>query len=196
VGGGPEAPLVVDGLSKDPRGWSPDGLAFVYRVSVSSGNSDLWLKPASGPPRALITSPFTENYAEFSPDGRWLAYVSEESGAAEVYVTSFPVGQGKWRVSPNGGTLPRWRADGRELYYMSLPGEIMAVPVNASGPSFEADVPTMLFPTRMSRAAGYQYIVSADGSRFLINETLPRAGTPSIEIVANWPALLNGASRK
>jgi eukaryotic-like serine/threonine-protein kinase len=169
------------------------GSAFVYRVSAASGNSDIWVKPATGEPRPLVTSPFTENYAEFSPDGRWLAYVSEESGVSDVYVTSFPSGQGKWRVSPNGGTLPRWRADGRELYYVTLAGELMAAEVRAGGASFDVDVPTLLFPTRAARSPGYQYVVSADGSRFLINETLPLASTPSIDIIVNWPSLLKGA---
>jgi len=152
------------------------------------------VKPANGEPRVLVATPFTENYAEFSPDGRWLAYVSEESGGFDVYVTAFPSGQGKWRVSPDGGTLPRWRADGRELHYFTADGKLMAVEVSPGSASFDVGVPKVLFQTRVSRAAGYQYVVTADGSRFLINETLPLTGTPSIDIIVNWPALL-GARR-
>ena len=192
LGAGVEQPLVVDGLSKDPRAWSPDGSGFVYRVTGPGGNSDLWMKPATGDPRPLVATPFAENYGEFSPDGRWLAYTSDESGQSDVYVTAFPSGQGKWRVSPNGGALPRWRADGRELYYLSGTNQMIVVPVRATTTSFDVDTPTTLFQTDAARAAGYQYVVTADGERFLINESLPLEGTPSISLVVNWPTLLKG----
>jgi len=191
LGAGVEQPFLVDGISKDPRAWSPDGAGLVYRVSGVNTSSDLWVKPAQGDPRPLVATPFAENYGEFSPDGRWLAYTSDESGQSDVYVTEFPSGQGKWRVSPDGGSLPRWRADGRELYYLSATNQMVAVPVRSSPTTFDVDTPTVLFQTNAPRFAGYHY-VTTDGERFLVNELLPVEGTPSISLVVNWPTLLKG----
>jgi len=191
LGAGVEQPFLVDGISKDPRAWSPDGSGLVYRVSGVNTSSDLWMKPAQGDPRPLVATPFAENYGEFSPDGRWLAYTSDESGQSDVYVTEFPSGQGKWRVSPDGGSLPRWRPDGRELYYLSATNQMVAVPVRSSPTTFDVDTPTVLFQTNAPRFAGYHY-VTTDGERFLVNELLPVEGTPSISLVVNWPTLLKG----
>jgi len=115
-----------------PQSWSRDGLiAFV--VVDPATRHDIWVVPSSGArePRPLLNTPYSEMYARISPDGRWLAYVSNEAGNQSVYVTRFPNRGPKWPVSPLGGVCPVWRADGRELFYRALDGKLMAVPIGA-----------------------------------------------------------------
>ena len=134
------------------------------RSSTGETKSDVWVMPLFGDrkPYAVLQSPFAETDPRFSPDGKWLAYASDETGRREVYVQSFPTGGGKWQVSTAGGSDPRWRGDGRELFYKS--GRVlMAVPVSA-GASFEAGAPVTLFDTK---SASHVYAVDAAGERFL-----------------------------
>jgi len=189
VGGGEERPFVVDKRSKDPRGWSADGRFFLYRAT-GNGN-DLWVKPAvpEAAPYPFIATPFGEAYGEFSPDGRWVAYVSDESGAQEVYVTAFPSGQGKTRVSSDGGLFPRWRRDGREMYYLSPDGKMMVAAVVPAASGFQVETATVLFQTSVTAGPGTPFVVSPDGQRFLINSTVPSTDPPSLSVVFNWPAL-------
>jgi serine/threonine protein kinase len=189
LGSGEEQPFLIDKRSKDPRGWSADGRFFLYRAT-GNGN-DLWIKPAARAeaPYAFIATKFGEAFGEFSPDGHWLAYVSDESGAEEVYVTAFPSGQGKTRVSSNGGLFPRWRKDGKELYYLSPDSKMMAASVTTSASGFLVEKTQTLFQTRVVPGPGTPYVVSPDGARFLINSTIPSTEQPSLNIVFNWPAL-------
>ena len=128
-----------------------------------------------------------------------MAYRSDESGQPAVYVRPFPSGEGKWRISTAGGEQPRWRGDGKELFFVGSDGKMMAVPVNP-GPngSFEAGSPTPLFETHLATAAGgtLQYDVTADGKRFLVNTELAGANSaaasaPALNVVVNWQAGLN-----
>jgi Tol biopolymer transport system component len=189
LGSGEEQPFVVDKRSKDPRGWSADGKFFLYRAT-GNGN-DLWVKPASPTeaPYPLIATKFGEAHGEFSPDGHWLAYVSDESGAQEVYVTAFPSGQGKTRVSSNGGQFARWRKDAKEMYYLSPDGKMMAASVTSSASGFQVEGTQALFQTTVTPGLGTPFVVSQDGTRFLINSTVPSTEQPSLSIVFNWPAL-------
>jgi len=188
--GGQEQPFQIDKRSKDPRGWSADGRFFLYRAT-GNGN-DLWIKPSDpgASPYAFLATPFGETYGEFSPDGQWLAYVTDESGAVEVYVTAFPSGHGKTRVSTDGGNFPRWRRDGRELYYVSADNKMTAAAVSISPSGFHVDATTTLFQTAVVPGPGTPYVVSPDGRRFLINSTIPSTDPPSLSVVFNWPALL------
>jgi serine/threonine protein kinase len=189
LGSGEAQPFLIDTRSKDPRGWSADGRFFLYRAT-GNGN-DLWIKPSDpgAAPYPFIATPFAETYGEFSPDGQWLAYVSNESAASEVYVTAFPSGQGKTRVSSNGGNFPRWRGDGRELYYLSADNTMMVAAVSVSASGFQVGASTALFQTTVKPGPGTPYIVSQDGRRFLINSTIPSTDPPSLSVVFNWPAL-------
>jgi Tol biopolymer transport system component len=167
----------------------------VYRVSGEGvSNNDIWVKPLNpdGEPIPLLATPFNESYAELSPNGRWLAYVSDESerGQGDIYVTAFPSGSGKVRVSPAGGHQPRWRRDGRELYYMTPDRMLMRVGVDATGPTFTVETPTPLFQTESDRGAGPQYIVTADGQRFLVNTEVPSGAQSTLSVVFNWQSLL------
>ena len=189
--------LMTDARSTNPLDWSPDGCCLLYQARPRTAvGSDLWLLPLQGnrPATPVFQTPFLEAQGRFSPDGRWLAYVSNESGRNEVYVRAFPSGESKRQVSSQGGIEPMWRRDGKELFYLALDRKLMTAPVS-TGSSFEAAPPVALFETRMSilLTAAYsrnQYVVSADGQRFLINQ--PRADAPSspITVVVNWPATL------
>ena len=129
-----------------------------------------------------------ENVAVFSPDSRWVAYQVFTSGAPTVFVAPVGGGGGKWQVSTTGGYVPRWRGDGKELYFIT-PRDLtmMAAKVEGSGPEFHVGEVTPLFPTRASSNPDYAYDVSADGQRFLINSVETDASAP-VTLVLNWPA--------
>ena len=127
-----------------PTDWSPDG----QYISISAGEpSDLWLVPVTGDqkPVSLVRSPSDQGHANFSPNGRFIAYSTNEDGRYEVYVETLPPSDRKWPISTNGGYEPRWRADGREIYYLAEDRKLMAVPVSAGAAPF--GVPTALFQT-------------------------------------------------
>ena len=118
---------------------------------------------------AFLQTPFDEFGAQFSPDGRWLAYVSDELGTTQVYIAPFPGPGGKWQVSKSGGTEPRWRADGKELYFVSADSKLTAVEVTARDATVEIGIAQALFETRMFLSPGTHYDVTRDGKRFLID---------------------------
>ena len=180
---------MVNGLSKDAMSVSPDGRWLLYRESSKMFN-DIWVTPldGSGKPAPFIATEFDENYARFSPDGRWVVYSSAESGRWEVYVVPFPGPGGKWQVSTAGGELPRWRGDGREIFYMAPDGTLMAVAVDGRSSAFQVGQAARLFQPRIPSPVGYNYAVSADGQRFLVNVSAEPA-TP-VAIIDGWQALL------
>jgi serine/threonine protein kinase/Tol biopolymer transport system component len=174
-----------------PSDWSRDGRFLMYYRTNAKTQLDTWILPLDGArqPFPLLESNFNESQGQFSPDGNWIAYVSDESGEPQVYVQSFPKQTARVQISPGGGTQPRWRRDGRELFYVAGDGTLMAVPVRTTG-SFEAQAPRPLFTTRLQRTALRQsYDVSADGQRFLLYETAEGAA-PTLTVVLNWTALL------
>jgi Tol biopolymer transport system component len=139
-------------------------------------------------PRVLVNTPFEERNGQFSPDGRWVAYETNESGRFEIVLQPFPEPSGKWQVSTGGGTQPRWRADSRELYFIAPDEKLMAVPLTTSGSTIEAGTPVTLFPTRIAPpgpASKHEYAVSRDG-RFLVNQSLEDSNTPPITLIVNW----------
>ena len=157
--------------------------------SPASGN-DLWILPLKGDkkPVKFLATPAEELHGNFSPNGRYVAYTSNESGRFEVYVQTFPLSDRKWQVSTSGGYEPRWRADGREIYYLSEDRKLMAVPVGA-GPQF--DVPVTLFQTRVGAgitAFRTHYVPSRDGKRFLVNTLSGDPSPTPITVVLNWSA--------
>jgi serine/threonine protein kinase/Tol biopolymer transport system component len=183
----------VPGPMIGPLDWSQDG-RLLYYAQGEKQTPDIFTASSSGHPVAHVKSEYSEGQAQLSPDGRWIAYVSDESGAYEVYVRAFPSGDGKQRVSIQGGMEPQWRADGKELFYLSTDRHLVSVAVGV-GSTLEAGLPTPLFETRMSNVLNpsytrNQYVVSADGNRFLINQPASGAGAPPITVVVNWPALL------
>jgi hypothetical protein len=132
-----------------------------------------------------------ETAQQISPDGKWIAYSSDERGQQQVYVQPFPGGGGKYQVSTTGGGNPRWRRDGKELFYISADGKMMVVEVKA-GSTFEPGAPKPLFDTRVRFVVGSlwlidNYVVSGDGQRFLIND-FAETSAPPITVVLNWTA--------
>jgi eukaryotic-like serine/threonine-protein kinase len=174
-----------------PADWSPDGRYLMYYRTHPQNQNDVWVLPLFGErkPVAILQSEFNEWQAQFSPDGNWIAYVSDQSGSPQVYVQAFPMQTGTWPISTAGGTQPRWRRDGKELFYLAPDRKLMAVTVKAST-TFEADIPRPLFETTLDVTQFRQtYAVSADGNRFLLNASID-TGTPPLTVVLNWPALL------
>ena len=205
-GTGAEDLLIESEWYQVPMSWSGDGQSIAYVVGDPKTLSDLWLLPLTGDRRAtpLRQSKAQEEFPQLSPDGKWLAYVSGESGANHIYVTSFPGGDGKWQVSTGGlGSFPRWRSDGKELFYLTGMGQgkVMSVDVNGSGSSFVAGRPAELFEPGTwglmppgHQAGFFPWAVSPDGQRFLMPQ--PVAGdkasaSPAINVILNWTALLN-----
>ena len=169
---------------------SPDGKYLLFEVVGDKTSADVWVLPLDGSskPYALFASEFAESLAHFSPDGRWVAYASNESGRAEVYVQSFPPTGGKWQISNGGGSAPHWRRDGNELFYIAPDKRVMAVNVKLGTP-FEFGTPVPLFQTRVSGyVAPNRYDVSADGQRFLVNSSVQEQSSAPIIVVVNWAA--------
>jgi Tol biopolymer transport system component len=190
---GAEELLVESAGNKTPSDISPDGKFAIYSTVTSPGTGqDLYLvpltgDPASRKPKLFLQTPFLETSAVFSPDGRWVAFVSNQSGPSEVYVVPFPEPSGRWQVSTGGGTVPRWRGDSREIFYLSPTNEMMAVEVNGRGTSFEVGKPRMLFSAQPQGGA-YPYDVTRDGQRFLIATSREAAAAAPLTLVVNWPA--------
>ncbi len=186
----------------EPMSWSPDSRLLVFWKMDSKTNSDLWILPLEGDkkPRPLLQSDFAESHGQISPDGKWIAYWSFESGQPEIYVRPFPSGAGRWQISPNGGTFPRWRSDSKELYYLSTTsfGQMMAVEVKTSGAAFEYGSARELFNSQYENFSHpghtgnwHTYAVSNDGQRFLIPRPVsPQTSMNAITVVLNWTALL------
>jgi Tol biopolymer transport system component len=204
---GPNPKLVSD--------WSRDGRYLLYYEIAPKTGEDLWALPleapggSSGPgarkPILVLQTPFRERHAVFSPDGKWIAYTSEESGQDETFVMAFAgapgsgggggpkVPAGKWQVSNQGGTRPKWRGDGKELFYVSGSGtNIMAVGIRTSATGIDSDTPRALFTTPGLAPPGSvpsPYDVTPDGQRFLM--LLPpgsRLGVAPLAVVVNWQA--------
>ena len=138
----------------------------------------------------FLRKAFNNLYGQLSPDGHWMAYTSDESGQREVYVRPFPAADGVSRISRAGGEQPRWRADGKELFFVSADSKMNAAAVKAAAPSgpFEFDAPVPLFETKIGEGSGhvaFQYDVSADGKRFVVAIA---TATPSLNVVMNWDA--------
>jgi len=190
-GAGAEEVLLEDNVDKYPESWSPDGRFILYLSVGSLTGFDLFALPLFGDrkPIPFLQTQFNEGSGRFSPDGRWVAYASNESGRYEVYVAPFPGPGGKWQISTAGGDWPRWRSDGNEIFYLAPGRELMAAAVNGKGSSFQVGAVKPMFQTR---AIGLEdrYAVSADGQRFLINTAPEQAASAPITVVLNWAAEL------
>ncbi len=188
-GTGSERVLLADGLSKDPLGVSPDGKVLLYRESGRNGN-DVMAMPFDGKPYPIAATPADESLGKFSPDGRWIAYTTTETGQREIYVVpSSPEVGGRWQISTNGGDTPRWRGDGRELYFVGQDLTIMATTVDGSGPGFRIGATTPLFNVPLARQIGYQYSVARDGQRFIANVE-SAASAYQIVVVSDWRTMI------
>jgi eukaryotic-like serine/threonine-protein kinase len=172
--------------------WSPDGRFILYTSIYPKTGLDLWILPMEGDrkPVPYLQTTFNEDYAKFSPNGRFVAYCSDESGRSEVYVQTFPASGRKWPISVVGGAQPRWRRDGRELFYISPERKLIAVDVKSEASTLEVGTPKALFQTSLPGYPGPRnfYDVSADGQRFLMNNLLGDISSNPIKVVVNWTA--------
>jgi Tol biopolymer transport system component len=196
-GSAPETLLLETSEIKQPLDWSADGRFLLYRSRDRSGpDTDLWALPMRprGKPFPVVKTKFNETDGQFSPDSQWIAYQSDESGRFEIYVQPFLGVGGRTRVSTNGGAQVRWRHDGRELFYIALDGALMAVPLQLRSDSRLVDVgtPVPLFATRIGGAAAtqmvlrQQYMVSANGQRFLMSTVPEATSSTPITVILNW----------
>ncbi len=174
-----------------PTDWSPDGKYIIYWVVDAQTGSDIWVAPVSGEgkPVAYLQSRFAERQGRLSPDGRWMAYVTNETGSDEVYIASFPSPGSNHRISDGGGVQPQWGADGKELFYIS-PAErtLMAVSIKTA-PVFQPGTPEPLFRANFVGFSGFSrrdYAVSGNGRRFLVNTNLGGGGSQNLTAVVGW----------
>ena len=194
-GAGGDELLLATPQSKSASDWSPDGRVLLSRSSDPKMGYDLWALPLDGDrkPFPVVQTRFNERDGQFSPDGKWIAYSSDESGRFEIYVQPFGAPGGKSQISTEGGAQVRWRRDGRELFYIGLDERLMAVPIRLDSKAMvvEAGSPVPLFQTRVGGTGGairrgrQQYVVSADGQRFLMNTVVEQASAP-LTVVLNW----------
>jgi len=178
--------------------WTPDGKSLVF-----GGGREISILHLAGNPSPVTYLPasnFVKLGAQVSPDGQWLAYMTNESGKAEVYVQAFPTPSGKRQISTNGGSSPRWRRDGKEIFYIAADQKLVGVPVNPSPKGFEISTPEALFQvpqgsggfvtSRTAYLPRQQYDVTADGQRFLFNVIVDESAETPITVVTNWTASL------
>ncbi len=189
-GSGAPEPVLPPGGIQRADDWSPDGRSLLYFSAQADSGSGLWVFSMEGeakPRRLVPVSEPTDLQAQFSPDGRWIAYSAPEAGRSEVFVTSFPESGERVRVSVSGGSTPRWKRDGRELYFVSAANEMVATGIEL-GPSVRVGASRPLF--RMNPAGWQDYDVTADGQRFLIVVNMPAPDADAISVTVNWSSLL------
>jgi roadblock/LC7 domain-containing protein len=171
---------------------SPDGKHLLYMATGEGTSWDIMALPldGSGEPFPLLNSEFVEVRPSFSPDGKWFAYNSNESGKTEVYVRQFPGPGGQWQISTDGGTEPAWSADGNEILYIDSGRNLVSVPVS-TGATLEAGLPEVLFdPPIFPVTQRERYVVTRDGQKFLILSTTSGVSVRPTTVVLNWNAEL------
>jgi Tol biopolymer transport system component len=213
VGSGQDEPLLPNRVADAPTQWSRDGRFIVYYEFDPKTKRDIWVLPTEGAtidqkanrkPIPFLRTEANEIFGQLSPDSHWMAFTSDQSGKREVYVRPFrfpeAVGDGEWTISLAGGEMPRWSGDGKELFFVAADGKMMAVAVKAVAgpkPSFEAGAPVPLFDAHMAHSGvdvNFEYDVTADGKRFLINTIAGPGGgagaasAPPLTVVTNWAA--------
>jgi Tol biopolymer transport system component len=200
-GSGSPAPLLATPPDEIPEAWSADGQLLFYRVIDPERKDDIWFRKAKEDGSGHISTPyvqtpFRERGADLSPDGRFLAYFSDDSGRNEVFVQEFPTGK-RHQISAGGGQWPRWNRNGRELFYLSGDA-LMRVPIH-TGRNFSTGQPEELFRSASSlslpETASSPYAPSPDGQRFLVTQRTADQSTSRIRIVKNWYAEFDGSVR-
>jgi hypothetical protein len=199
---GEDVPVVTSDQDKTPTSWSPNGAFLLYYSIDPQSGDDLWVvrmkrdrdMAANATASVFLRTPYRELAAQFSPDGRWVAYMSNESGRMEVYVRPFADPEstgrtgvaGQWQISAEGGVYPRWRRDGKEIYFLNLAGDMMAARVALDEAILQAGAPVRLFQQRVfvDGISDNVYDLSADG-RFLINTVIENNLAP-LTLLMNW----------
>ena len=185
--------LVMNGMNNPyPDSWSRDGKYLLFETDGGPKTKiDLWVLPMSGDakPFPYLQTDFLETHAQFSPDGRWVAYTSDETGRSEVYVQSFPIGGGKWQISTNGGDQAQWRGDGKEIFYLAPDRNLMAVTISG-GTTIDPGRPVVLFQTSVPLSGieddRNNYVPTRDGQRFIVNSLAEASNAQPLVLVLNW----------
>jgi Tol biopolymer transport system component len=188
-GSGGEKLVFPENNNYHSPGWSPDGKYVTYLWGDGEKNVSLWIRPVNGDgkPVAAVQPPSAQsNLSSYriSPDSHWVAYQSDESGQAEIYITSFPDGKGKWRVSTNSGAYPAWSGNAKELFFKNLLDDIFVCPVTVKGAEIEVGTPQKLFHAA-SPGIGTAFDVTSDGKRILVNHSEEEVQGP-LQLVTNW----------
>jgi len=194
TGAGAEERIAVLGGNATPLDISPDGKLLVYSITDPNTKDDLWLLPLQDQPRIptrYLNGLFEERHAQFSPDGRRIAYSSDESNRFEVYVQTVPATGYKRQMSFEGGSRPRWGRDGKELYYLSAQGRLMVVPLTLAAGTLEPGAGERLFDVSLAPGnnRAFLYAAAANGQKFLAS-VAPDGSTPPVTIWMNWMASL------
>jgi Tol biopolymer transport system component/tRNA A-37 threonylcarbamoyl transferase component Bud32 len=188
-GAGQEQLLLESKEDKNAEDWSRDGRFLVFNTGTA--RQSIWalgLTTQPLKPLPLLTGSFTMHEGRVSPDGRWLAYSSIESGRSEVYVQNFPPAGGKWQISTAGGAEPQWRADGKEMFYVQDDKTLMSVDIRSGPGQFEAGIPKPLFDAAFTPAVRNRVVISPDGQRFLVMTRAEQTTTTPFTLVLNWVA--------
>ena len=196
TGAGTEELLLKSPLLKHSSDWSRDGRWLVYTVTDPKTRRDVWvLSMSDRKPQPYLQTPFNESHAQLSPDGRFMAYESDESGIYEVYVRPFPdANTGKWQISSGGGGQPKWRPDGKELFYLDSQKRLTAAAIKITGAALERSTPVALFESNAtgsySTAGGLsqRYGVLDNGQRFVVVQAADQGANPPMDVVVNWVA--------
>jgi hypothetical protein len=192
-GTGQSSLLLQSRQAKYPTDWMPNGGGIIYHGYQRETGSDIWLMAPDGSKSTpLVQSEFDEMQGQISPDGRWLAYTSVDSGQAEVYIRSLTSADQRWQVSAGGGVDPRWRGDSREVFYISSDSKLMAV-----GFTGKPQAPLALFPVRVAPPGNpylSNYDVTADGQRFLLKVPVQDVTSTPIHVITNWLAMRRSGS--
>jgi len=189
----PATRLALGGGLVSPNSWAPNGEYLVTKIDGARQEPSYLALLKIGEPTLSRMLPSKGNQAngQISPDGKWLAYATDDSGGWNIFVTTFPGAVGKWQVSVGGGTEPRWRGDGKEIFYLDTKGMLMAVPVG-SGSTFSSGTAQPLFRVRsrapISNTDAFSYDVVKDGSRFIVNRYVKPASVPPLDILLNATA--------
>ncbi len=194
-GTGSTSPLVVDNATEDAPSWSSDGryLIFHRHAAQAGAHGEIWSLPLFGDRKAfpvVQNQQFSVGMPALSPDGKWLAYMSPESGRPEIYIVPFLRGSGRWEVSSGGGAWPRWRRDGKELFYISLDNKLVSTEIVEQPTSLVIGKVQPLFEVSPIPSPGWQYDVSADGRKFVVVTQDAHQSAAPLTLVVNWPALL------
>jgi Tol biopolymer transport system component len=188
---GSEKMLLSPPVAVVPLQWTVDG-RVVYRALHPNTNWDIWVLPMSGDrqPFPAVATAHDERFARLSDDGKWMAYASNQTGSYEIYVQPFPAGGATWQVSRGGGVEPQWRADGKELFYLSPDKKLMSVDVTIKGAELHFGVPRVLFSTHATtwESLGNQYVAAPNGKRFLVNRLPDDAAATPVAVILNSTA--------
>jgi serine/threonine protein kinase len=188
-GTGEEQPLFAGDVSDYPDSWSPDGRFLLFERQEGSAYN-IWLWPNFGDrkPYPFLHNAFNKQRGQFSPDGKWVAYQSDESGRSEIYVVPFPDAKGRWQVSSSGGRQPRWRGDGKQLYFLSPENKLTMVDIKTTGDALESGAERVLTGLQPPAVTGALYDVSRDGKLFIGLKATPSLSSEPFVLIQNWIA--------